>query len=110
MRIYFPKTESKQEYTWASNNAQYLKSLLSWKTWVMRLSDYRNLEGTRPNSSQLQVLYTEDAHWFQDILLENCDKRSRGEGFETRRANPVLSQCLAQEYPAGLNSSGGDPG
>lgn len=29
MRVYFPKTKSKQEYTQGSNNAQDLKSTLS---------------------------------------------------------------------------------
>lgn len=50
--MYFPKTKSKQEYTWVSNNAQYLKSILSWETWVVETSDYCNLEGTRPSKAK----------------------------------------------------------
>ena len=55
MRIHFPETKSKQEHALVSNNAQCLKSKLSWKIWDAETCDYRNLEGTRLNSSNLQV-------------------------------------------------------
>ena len=55
MRIYFPKTKSKQEHPLVSNNAQCQKSKLSWKTWDTETGDYRNLEGTRLTFFQLLV-------------------------------------------------------
>lgn len=97
MRIYFPKTKSKQEYTWASNNAQYLKSIVSRKTWGMETWDYSHLQGPRPNSSQLQVLYTEDAQWSQNIFWKTVTRGEVEKGFKfNSQPNPVLPYCLSR--------------